>query len=181
MTEESLIGIDECHCSLIYGLVVAQKPARVLEFGYGAGNSFRAIQNGLQYNENGAIHVLVDDWSQWGGVSKSHLQLRPRYTAVEVNTCTEQEYIAKAGFVIPFDFIVSDADHQHSGESFWTVYDKLLRLGGILIYHDVTNADSPDSQILKEAADHRLRCALFNSCSRSDERCERGLFVIFKP
>lgn len=77
-----------------------------------------------------------------------------------------------------FDFIFSDADHNNAQDWFSYTYDKLLQKDGILIYHDV---DIPNlRRIYLAAQKQKLRYKLFDRNSLPNERCNRGLLVIFK-
>jgi hypothetical protein len=64
------------------------------------------------------------------------------------------------------------------------VYTELLNDGGILIYHDVNFVD-PDAfmnlkDLYRKAKQYQMRFHLFNQNSLPDERCQRGMLVIFK-
>jgi predicted O-methyltransferase YrrM len=80
-----------------------------------------------------------------------------------------------------FDFIMSDADHFRTQEWFAHVYANLLNSGGILIYHDVTNPQFPNlMRIYEDCVRNGHHHVLLNANSRKEERCDRGLLVIFK-
>jgi len=172
MTETALIGIDENHCQLIYGLVVANKPMRILELGYGLGKSFDAIENGCLYNQLPYTHVLVDDWSQWSGVEQP---IDPSAN-LELHSCTEEQFVT-AYQGEDFDFIVSDADHGKSHRWFGEVCS-MIRPGGIGLFHDINNPNL--LRCVAEARLMQMSCHVFERSSRRDERCERGLLVVFK-
>ena len=82
-----------------------------------------------------------------------------------------------------YDFIMSDADHECTHQWFEHVYDNLLADSGILIYHDVnlvTHEYPGLAELYYRCQQLGYRYHLFNATTRSDERCERGLLVIFK-
>lgn len=170
------VSVDAAHCDLLFGLVRAHKPSRVLEFGFGAGASARAIQTAIRSNGNRASHTIVDDWTDWGGQRPEGLDGSGiRFVeASEVDftyACTEA-----------FDLIFSDADHQNAESWFIHTYTVLLRPGGILCYHDVCNPDFPNLwYIVEECRRLGLSYMIFYKNSVAGERCERGLLVIFKP
>ncbi len=72
---------------------------------------------------------------------------------------------------------------MRTNEWFEHVYDNLLSDNGILIYHDIDLFDDawPNlRQILYTSMRRRLTHFLFNKNSRPDERCQRGVLVVFK-
>jgi len=173
-----MIAIDAAHCDLLYGLIRAQKPESVLELGFGEGASCLAMRRALL--ENGtptARYVLVDDWTDWGGL--------PFAAATDLRGVTLIEQ-SEETFVLScqerFDFILSDADHQRTERWFERTYSDLLAPGGILCYHDVNNPDFPNLRTLVDTCrENGLRYVVFDRSSSPGERCERGLLVIFKP
>jgi len=58
----------------------------------------------------------------------------------------------------------------------------MLSPEGILIYHDVTNSKVFPNllQIYNETIRNNYHHMLFNYNSKEEERCDRGLLVIFK-
>jgi len=98
-----------------------------------------------------------------------------------IKTSDEKEFVHSTGD--KFDFIMSDADHNHTNEWFDYVYENLLLPGGIIIYHDINLFE--DSfvnlrQIYARCLAKNYRHHLFNQNSLPGERCHRGLLVIFK-
>lgn len=173
-----MIAIDAAHCDLLYGLIRAQKPGSVLELGFGTGASCVAMRRALLENgTSSARYVLVDDWTDWGGL--------PFAAATDLRGVTLIEQSEEA-FVLScqerFDFILSDADHQRAERWFARTYCDLLAPGGTLCYHDVCNPDYPNlGTIVAQCQARGLRYVVFDRSSQEWERCERGLLVIFKP
>lgn len=179
-TDEN-VKIDTAHAELVGALVMCNKPTRILEIGIGGGKSADAILEALEYNQQPFAYTLVDNWFDWGGQRPpavdekygKHMRIIDSGEREFVFSCQEQ-----------FDFIMSDGDHMATEQWFEYVYENLLADGGILIYHDVNFVD-PDAfmnlkELYRKCRDYRLRFHLFNRNSRSDERCQRGLLVIFK-
>jgi predicted O-methyltransferase YrrM len=172
------IEIDEAHALLISGLIAAHKPRRVLEMGFGRGVATQAILQGLEFNEVPFAYDLVDNWTDFGRV-------KPDITEVErffcINFITDDEKSFVHCEHVPYDFIMSDADHYHTHEWFDRVYTTMLAPGGILIYHDITNRDFPNlMSIYTHVYDSQIGHVLFNKSTRHSELCDRGLLVIFK-
>lgn len=198
-----VVKIDVAHADLIYGLVRANKPNRVLEFGFGGGRACRAILDALVMNRNESYYCLVDNWSDWGGLRPVDLDITLKDTqlkatdlgahksaiSIDVLSSSEGYFVGLYSDVdiFKYDFIMADADHHHSHEWFADVYQKLLGPGGILIYHDVDGTYPGLASLVKVcqtwdfAFSGRMNFKVFNKSSRVDERCERGLLVIFKP
>ena len=75
-----------------------------------------------------------------------------------------------------YDFIVSDADHSHSGE--WT--DHIWRIAkpdAIIVVHDIFSYTSPYKYV-SEAKRLGKPTMIFNKSSRKDEECNNGLAII---
>jgi predicted O-methyltransferase YrrM len=176
-------GIDEAHASLIEGLVKAHKPKMILEVGYGAGVSHKAIMAGCKFNQNKPHYVLVDNWHDWNGQYPQEIrdQVRlhvnkdePSLESFTTVCKTEEEYIKSTRDV--FDFIMMDGDHQHSHEWALDVFYTKLNTPGILCYHDVDGAYPGLAGLPDQFAIHFV----FNKSSKEGEECERGLLVVFK-
>lgn len=176
----SAVKIDDCHAELIYGLIVSQKPTDILELGFGCGHTAKVILRGLQYNgKESNRYLIVDNWMD-------HDRKMPVQAAslidhgIQFVTSEERDYIASCKET--FDFILSDADHQHTNEWMEQVYQDKLRPGGILIYHDVMGPEYPNLfSIVTNCRNRGISHVVFNENSRPEERCDRGLLVIFKP
>ncbi len=173
------VKIDDCHNNLIYSLITSLKTKSILELGYGAGESSMKIQKARMYNDNEAKYTIVDNWmdhSRKMPVESNWILDRD----INIVTSEEKDFITSCRDT--FDFILSDADHQHTNEWMEHVYNDILNPGGILIYHDVMGEGYPNLfSIVTNCRNRGLSHVVFDKSSRSDERCERGLLVIFKP
>ncbi len=172
------ISIDEAHANLLFGLVCASKPERILEFGIGAGTSADAILRAVVFNDNSPSYTLVDN-----GNDEGSQQIAAVYAdRIKIENAHESDFVKQCvAAECKFDFIFSDADHNHTHEWFTEVYDLLLMSPGILIYHDATNPEFPNFGAIHEQIQSRnLPNFIFNQNSRPGERCDRGLLVIFK-
>lgn len=192
-----MVEIDTAHARLIEGLIVSFKPTNILEFGYGGGRAHNAICVGARFNQNLPKYTLVDNWNDWNyampeEVHKSvnrHMlnhktgdSNRNTFSHFAVHTKDERDFVNQRKE--QYDFIMSDADHQHSHEWADVVFHHMLTSPGILIYHDV-DGSYPGLAKLPNHFQEYLRnecCAtVFNRSTREDEECKRGLLVIFKP
>jgi predicted O-methyltransferase YrrM len=188
------VQVDVCHGDLIASLVKCHKPKNVLELGFGSGFTSKKIMEALDYNDEGetkpeygppAKYTLVDNWLDWNGKAPTELQ---EFTNRRVNIVESSEHNFVFGAKETWDFIFSDADHFNAEKWFDHVFDNLLNENGILIYHDILLQPPPDGgfwfpnlgKILLRARERKLSHVMFNKDSRADERCWRGLLVIFK-
>jgi predicted O-methyltransferase YrrM len=176
---DRMVAIDEAHASLVTSLVACRKPRTLLELGFGAGQSCRSILNGLAFNGFSYSFDLVDNWLDFGGKPPAEIA-KPDYASVKFTTLDEKAFVFSCKRT--FEFIFSDADHHHTQEWFEHVYDNLLGPEGVLIYHDVTNSQLFPNliSIYTDAVRRDLHHMLFNYNSRPDERCDRGMLVLFK-
>lgn len=169
------VSIDQCHCDLIYGLIVSHKPQSILELGYGSGTSSSYIIKAIKYNYNYHLvnYIIVDNWMDYD-YKKPDINV----FGATIITSNEKDYIKSCDK--QFDFILSDADHQHTNEWFRKTYE-LLNDNGVLIYHDVTNKDYPNLyEIVEYCRMLDLKHVVFNKSTLHKERCDRGLLVIMK-
>ena len=176
------VKIDVAHAMILTGLVAANKPKTVLEIGLGGGQSCDAILSGLEFNQQEYNYTIVDNWFDWHGQRPDGVDAKyaSRCTIIDSG---EREFVFSTDKT--FDFIMSDGDHFNAQEWFEFVYANLLNTGGILIYHDINVFNEPHSfpnlvKIYDKCKEYNLPHKLFNLNSRTDERCQRGLLVIFK-
>jgi predicted O-methyltransferase YrrM len=175
------VKIDEAHAALVKALVMCNKPTKILEIGIGGGRSADAILEALDFNQQPFEYTLVDNWFDWQGQRPE--AVNERYgNIMKIIDSGEREFVF--GCEEKYDFIMSDGDHMATDQWFEHVYANLLTDNGILIYHDVNFVD-PDAfmnlkDLYRKAKQYQMRFHLFNRNSRDDERCQRGLLVVFK-
>lgn len=174
------VKIDTAHAYLILGLILSHKPSHVLELGLGGGRSCEAILNGLDFNKKQSNFTIVDNWVDWGGKMPDGV-MKIYGNKAEIITMDEKEFVFSTKQ--KYDFIMSDADHNRTDQWFEYVYDNLLNENGILIYHDVNLIEQSFINlrtIYKKCKEKKINHYLFNKNSLENERCHRGLLVIFK-
>jgi predicted O-methyltransferase YrrM len=176
---EDLVKIDDCHAAFLKALVMCKKPRHVLEFGFGAGEGTRAIRAGLQFNAQAHHYTVVDNWLDFGGQQPAATRDED-FGGVGFVTSSELDFVVACKQT--YDFILSDADHHNTQSWFEPAYTSLLARGGVLVYHDVTNAAAFPNlmQIYEDCIRRDLHHVLLNRNSLPGERCDRGLLVIFK-
>ena len=174
---DPIVKMDQCHLDLIYGMLVSHKPKKVLELGMGSGIATDVILKAFEYNGIPLDLTCVDNWLDWNFLKPKEISSYET-KGVKVITSAEKDFVYSCKD--HFDFIVSDADHDHAQEWFQQSFS-LLAPGGIIIYHDVTNPDFANLySLFQSARAEHLSHFLFNTSSRHEEKCERGLLVIQK-
>jgi predicted O-methyltransferase YrrM len=179
--QDPVVKVDVAHATMLTALVQANKPKTVLEIGIGGGQGTDAILAGLAFNQQVFQYVLVDNWHDWHGQRPEGVT--EKYgSMINIVDSAEKDFVFSTDKT--FDFIMSDGDHHHADQWFEHVFTELVNPGGILIYHDINLFDADAfqnlNQIYHRCQEYGLRHHLFNRNSREDERCQRGLLVIFK-
>lgn len=165
-------SIDRAHAALLYGAVLSQKPARLLEIGIGSGYVTRILLDAMKWNECGEL-TCVDNLVDWNGVKPDHFdRLGVRFVV------QDEGYFLRDCPSDSFDLIVSDADHRHADQ--WaSEYRRVATDGAFMFFHDTNNPDYPNLRRIVEAMKGMPHCE-FTQASGS-ERCGRGwLWVVNK-
>jgi len=181
--QDERVKVDIAHAELVGALVKSLKPENILEFGIGGGRTTDEIISAINYNKNNPRYTLVDNWLDFG--FKIPKEVLDKYSGkINIISANERDFVFSTQD--KFDFIFSDADHNSTDQWFEYVYDNLLNDQGVLIYHDINifpelNQEFPNLvSILEKAKTRNLKYRLFNKSSLAEERCYRGLLVIFK-
>ena len=171
-----IVAMDRNHIHLIHALITCNKTESVLEIGIGSGLVTNSIIDAFNYNQQQVNLTCVDNFLDWNG--NAPIGFERFQDSIKFIHSNEKEFVST--HKLTYDFIISDADHHHTNEWVDKTFN-LLNPNGILIYHDVTNKDFPNLfEIVQFAKNNKIRYSLFNKSSLSDERCERGLLVIYK-
>lgn len=164
-----MIEIDECHRSLIVGLIRSVKPYMVLELGYGTGLTTKAITYSLNKNQRGNL-IVVDNFLDWDHQKPESFVVN-NFTFVEAD---ERQYLESTDK--HFDLIVCDADHNKTDQHIELLLN-CLNKNGYLIFHDITNPMFPNlGSILQQIPGGFL----FQESSVEGEECYRGLYIYQK-
>lgn len=165
------VEIDANHIALIKALIMCQKPDSILELGVGSGKTTKAILEATEYNQKPVKYVCVDNFLDWGFKRPDWADSYP----VPITVSSERDFIM--GCKDSFDFIVSDADHDHSHEWLSQTF-RLLNYGGIIVFHDITNPDYKNLWNIPDVAGKiGAQAMVFSKSSRENERCERGILI----
>lgn len=174
MQDRHLVKIDQCHIDLIAGLVKSLKPERILELGFGTGETTQAVLSAIKFNGIGHLTV-VDNWSLFNGSIPDHPILDD--ARVSVHTGSERDFVAKAE-TGRYELVISDADHWAAHE--WLgEYLRICRPGGLIVMHDTASPHYPRLRDMIAICEKRgLPYFEFNKSSRPDEECWRGTLVV---
>ncbi len=169
------VAMDSAHIEFIYGAAIASKPRDILELGIGSGRVTLTLARAILYNQTGKL-TSVDNWNDWGG-NNPGLTL-PSQARIVVNT--EEDFVREAPDSA-YDFLVSDADHNNSGNWF-DQHCRITKPDGLMFFHDTNNPEFPTLYELESKVRVlKLPFFHFKLSTRPDERCERGLlFVVNK-
>jgi spermidine synthase len=171
-----IVAMDDNHVDLIKSLVMCNKPKNILEIGIGSGIVTKVLIEASQYNKINVNITCVDNFYDWNGNVPEGFDSFINY--INFINSNEKDFVYNC--VDKYDFIVSDADHHNTNEWVDKTYD-MLNNNGILIYHDVTNKDFPNLyNIVDYVVNNNINYIIFNKSSLPNERCERGLIVIYK-
>lgn len=169
---KNAISIDLCHNVLLFGAILSSKPNKVLELGIGNGYSTKCILAALKYNQMGAL-TSVDNFYDWKGRKPDHVD---ELQAMGANIIVEAEraFVHNAESNT-YDFIMSDADHDHAGE--WV--DQIVRIAkndAIIFVHDVFYTPSVN-KYLQYCQHNNIPHFVFNKSSLLNESCHNGLLM----
>lgn len=170
------VAMDRAHQALIFATALAQKPLDVIEFGVGSGATSEALIAAINYNQHGRL-TCVDNWIDWGGAEPPVAE-RLRQSGVTV-VCESERAFTVAAPANAYDLLVSDADHNSAGGWIADTF-RIVRSGGILFFHDAAATNYAAMAKIREFT-KSFPHQMFERSSRPDERCGRGLLMVWKP
>lgn len=171
----NIVKIDDNHLSLIYSLIISHKPKNCLELGIGSGITTEHIIKAFIYNNIPLDIDCVDSFYDWQGICPPHIS---NIKDINLMISEEEHYVVNCPK--KYDFIVSDADHFNSHKWIKNTFN-LLNINGIIVFHDITNKTFPNLYtIVKYTQEQKYNYMLFNTNSRTEERCDRGMLIV-KP
>jgi predicted O-methyltransferase YrrM len=178
---ESKVTIDKCHNIFLMGALLSKKPDNVLELGIGSGIVTVSIICGLDYNQKGKL-TCVDNWFDWKGKQpKIYNDIVNHKRITIIAPTTEQEFVTSAPDN-EYDFLVSDADHNNSGD--WVEHHlRITKHNGFMFFHDTNRPNRfPNlQQVEQKIKDRNIPYYHFTESSRPEEGCHAGwLFAINK-
>lgn len=166
--------MDAAHAALVYGLVAASKPQYVLELGIGQGALTQAILQALQFNEYGRL-TSVDNLSIFGGTQPDHFPFLMQLGA-QIVIRDEKDFCENIAKDDTFDLLVADADHSFDHMN---SYSRIVKTEGIILIHN-TGFDGEQGfrYPFEWAANNDYPYRLFQTSSRKDENCGRGILMV---
>ena len=170
-------SIDLAHGMSIFGSLLSAKPQHILELGIGTGFITSLLLQGIEYNTVGDL-TCVDNFHDLGGNLPEETLKRIAQSGVKVIAPKgEREFILET-LDNSYDFLVSDADHNHSGEWAEETF-RIIKPDSFMFFHDVNNEGYPNLRNYQTLAEKLGKpYFLFKDSSRSDEECGRGLLMV---
>jgi spermidine synthase len=168
------VMMDEAHYRLIEGYAYALKPDFILELGMGSAELTNRLLKIIDYNARGELDV-VDNWYDWRGIRPDHV---PEHKQLTIHEMDEKEFVT--GMIGRWDLIISDGDHYHTHEYVDRLLNSLTHTG-VAFFHDVLNSDFVNlweivMYVMRN--NRKFSYKIFDTTSRDNERCERGLLLV---
>ena len=137
------------------GILIAARPRNILEIGVHSGGSFAlwcALASGKK--------IGIDSDSIGGPIHQHIADFQARFGQVEIikgdshQESTKQEVISRLQGE-PLDFLFLDGDHTLAGVSLdYQMYAPLVRSGGWIGFHDITESDCHKEMNAGGSAEH---------------------------
>lgn len=140
---------------MVAGILVASRPRHVLEIGIYAGGSFAlwcALASGKK--------IGIDSGSIGGPIHGRVAEFRARFGEVHILKADSHEKATKDDVIKilggePLDFLFIDGDHTLEGvRRDYEMYGSLVRPGGWIGFHDVTESDYHKGMNAGGSAEH---------------------------
>lgn len=128
-------GIDINHAMLLFGIILSQKPEKILELGIGSGVASETILNALKYNSIKYIYDAVDNLCDIGGNLSEKYITKLKNENVNIFISEEEKFVKNCE-PNKYDLIISDADHFHAGDWVEDIF-RICKHNGIILCHDV--------------------------------------------
>lgn len=170
-------AIDVAHGALILGALASCKAKDILEIGIGTGFISNILFETIQYNQIGNL-TCVDNFHDLGGnfPNKTLEDLKSKKINI-IAPMQEREFVFSCK-ENSFDFLVSDGDHQRAGEWADQIF-KIMKPNAVMFFHDVSNPGYINLKNYKTRSDSLGKPNfLFDTSSRSDEDCHRGILMV---
>jgi len=171
-------AIDSAHGMLILGSLMSSKSKNILEIGIGTGFITTMLLNAIEYNKIGHL-TCIDNFHDLGGnlPNQTLEDIKSKQNVNVIAPIEEREFVFSSK-ENSFDFLVSDGDHQRSGEWADQIF-KIMKPNSIMFFHDIDNPGYPNlKNYITRANSLGKPNFVFNSSSRPDEDCERGILMV---
>lgn len=139
----------------VAGILIAAQPRNILEIGVYSGGSFAlwcALASGKK--------IGIDSGSIGGPIHQNIADFQARFDQVEIikgdshDESTKQELLSRLQGE-PLDFLFLDGDHTLAGVSLdYQMYAPLVRSGGWIGFHDITESDYHKEMNAGGSAEH---------------------------
>lgn len=127
---------------MLYEFVLEIKPKNVLEIGTQRGQSTKGMLLALEANKLGKL-VSIDHKTRYDILDYEFPDLKPRWTCIKGSSHDATTFQAAKDALSEgemYDILFLDGDHKMPGVGQdFNEYSQLVRPGGIILMHDVTN------------------------------------------
>ncbi len=170
-------AIDICHSVLILGSLLSAKPESILELGVGTGFVTNLLLDGITYNQQGNL-TCVDNFHDYNGhLQQSTLDKIASRKAKIIAPIEEKLFVINSQ-TDSYDFLVSDADHEHAGEWVDEIF-RIMKPNSFMFFHDVSAPGYPNlANYITRSKELGKPHYLFNVNSRPNESCQRGFLMV---
>jgi predicted O-methyltransferase YrrM len=166
--------MDLAHIQLIGGIVLAEKPANILEIGIGTGFLSRTLLLACECNHRGTV-TCVDNAHDWGGAAPAHFKTLSAQGA-NIVLADEHEFLVQDSG--SYNLIVCDGDHTRTHAEAHRIF-ALAADAAFVFFHDTASPQFPN---LRDIVTTARSCGFphheFTSVIDPTERTDRGLLMV---
>lgn len=164
---------------MLYEFVLELKPEKVLEIGVHVGQSTKTILMALEKNKKGTLVSI--DRKRRSPLSPGYLDLASRFHLIRGSSHDERVFEVVKNILKDnelYNILFIDGDHSYDGvKQDWENYTPMVKPGGLIILHDVTNRNVGIKDFWKEITWDKF---VFD-WGRARSRVIPGLGIIKKP
>jgi hypothetical protein len=168
-------SIDLCHGMTVFGIGLSAKPKNILELGIGTGFVTDLLLKVIEYNQVGEL-TCVDNFHDLGGNLPESTLNRLRNTKAKIFAPIEERHFVQSVQENTYDFLISDADHNHAGEWVDQIF-KIMKPNSFMFFHDVNGYENLKNYLLLSEK-YNKPYFLFEENTRNYEECNRGWLMV---
>ena len=136
---------------MLYEFIYELKPNKVLEIGVQNGQSTKTILMALEKAKAGKL-VSIDHKRRETILDAEYSDLKPRWIFIKGDSHAQETIDAAKNALITeeekYDMLFIDGDHKMPGVQLdWENYYPMVKPGGIIMLHDITNRNEDVSQL----------------------------------
>lgn len=168
-------SVDLCHGLTVFGVGVSAKPKNILELGIGTGFITSILLRVIQYNQIGEL-TCVDNFHDLGGNLPQTTLDQLKQTQAKIFAPIEEKEFVHSVNENTYDFLVSDADHNHAGEWAEQIF-KIMKPNSFMFFHDINGYENLKNYLYLSEKYNKPHF-LFQENSTNYEECNRGWLMV---